>query len=201
MTYIDLLENLLNRHLEDFSFEDANSLLECDFLDTYSNSIATYLNSNKIDVFSMKRWDIVQQFYINKVINEYGKYVDPYIKWKNVPISYLKKYYFGINYLNSISYKFYIQSLIWNYVKNRESFIKEILFLEPWFDSLNPLDEDFNLDEKKFKKFSSFTLVEGRLISYFLFCISHDLLISEDIRNWMKEINNTFWITWKYRSV
>lgn len=198
MTYIYILENLLNEHLEDFSFQDGNSLLECDFLDTYSNYIVDHLNSNKIDAFSMKRWNIEQQSYINQVIKEYGKYVDPYAKWKNVPISYLIKYYYGINYLNPMSYKFYIQSLMWNYVKNRDIFINEINCLEPWFDSLSPLNESFCIDDEKFTKFTNISLIEGRLIACFLFCIYHDPLISEEIKKLAKDINYSFWMTWKY---
>lgn len=197
---IHILENLLNEHLEDFSFQDGNSLLECDFLDTYSNYIVDHINSNKIDAFSMRQWDFEQQSYINQVIKEYGRYVDPYTKWKNVPISYLIKYYYGINYLNPMSYKFYIQSLMWNYVKNRDIFIKEINFLEPWFDSLSPLNENFCIDDEKFTKFTDINLIEGRLISCFLFCIYHDSLISEEIKKWAKDLNYSFWMSWKYMS-
>ncbi|MHA3078615.1 hypothetical protein [Acinetobacter sp. ANC 3791] len=198
MTYIYILENLLNEHLKDFTFQDGNSLLECDFLDTYSNYIVDYLNANKIDAFSMKQWDIQKQSYINQVIKDHGKYVDPYTKWRSVPISYLRKYYYGINYLNPMSYKFYIQSLMWNYVKNRDLFIKEINFLEPWFDSLSPLNEGFCIDDDKFTKFTNISLIEGRLIACFLFCIYHEPLISEDIKKITKDLNYSFWMTWKY---
>lgn len=199
MTYIYLLENLLNKHLEDFSFQDGNSLLECDFLDTYSNYIVDHLSSNKIDAFSMKQWDSKEQQYISQAIKEHGIYIDPHKSWRSVPISYLIKYFYGINYLNSVSYKFYIQSLMWNYAKNRDVFVKEINFLKPWIYSLSPLSEDSSIDNEKFAKFNNINLVEGKLISYFLFCIYHDLLISEEIRNLAKDINIFFWISWKYQ--
>ncbi|MCH7333839.1 hypothetical protein [Acinetobacter modestus] len=198
MAYLYILESLLKRHLENSSFQDGNSLLECDFLDTYSNDIVGWLNSNQLDVFSMNQWDVAEKNYISKVINEHGKYVDPYKKWENVPIFYLKKYSYGINYLTPISYKFYIQSLMWNYVKNRDIFIKEINSLEPWLYSLYPLNEDFSVDDGKFNKFTDIGLIEGRLISYFLFCIYHDSLIPEEIRCLAKDINSLFWISWKY---
>ncbi|WP_151838129.1 hypothetical protein [Acinetobacter sp. TUM15521] len=118
MTYIVILENLLKQHLENISYQDGNSLLECDFLDTYSNFIFDWFNSSKKDIFLMEQWDIEEKQYISKVIKQYGKYIDPYKDWKNVPIFYLKKYSYGINYLTPVSYKFYLQSLIWNYVKN-----------------------------------------------------------------------------------
>lgn len=166
MTYIYILENLLKKHLKNFSFEDGNSLLECDFLDTYSNNIA--------------------------------EYVDPYLEWQTVPIFYLIKYSYGINYLSPISYKFYVQSLMWNYIKNRDVFMKEINSLESWFHSLLPLNEDFCIDDEKFTKLTDISSIEGRIISYFLFCIYHDPLISNEIKVLVKDINSSFWMSRKY---
>ena len=88
---------------------------------------------------------------------------------------------------------------MWNYAKNRDVFVKEINFLKPWIYSLSPLSEDSSIDNEKFAKFNNINLVEGKLISYFLFCIYHDLLISEEIRNLAKDINIFFWISWKYQ--
>lgn len=174
MKYMHLLDNLLSKYLVDSKFLDGNSLLECDFLDTYSNTITTWFNTNQLDIFSMKQWSMEEMKHINEVIIKYGEYIDPYKSWKDVPISYLKKYSYGINYLKPESYKFYIQSLMWNYVKNRNIFIKEIKFLEPWLYSLFPLNEDYSVDDIKFNKLISINLTEGKLISYFLFCIYHD---------------------------
>lgn len=200
MTYRHILENLLNKYLEYCIFQDGNSLLECDFLDTYSSSIVDHLKSYKIYAFSMKQWDVDEQEFISKSIKDHGKYIDPYIDWKDVPITYLVKYVYGVNYLKPISYKFYIQSLMWNYVNNRDFFIKQIDFLEPWLNSLNPLNEDFSIDDEKTIKFSKINLVEGILIAFFLFCLYHDPLIPKDTKSLAKDINYTYWMTRKYTS-
>lgn len=198
MTYTEVLKNLLDKHLESFIFEEGNSLLECDFFDTYSNTISNKLNIYKTDASSIGPWDVDEQHYINSVIKKYGKYIDPYMTWKSVPLTYLKKYHYGITYLKPMSYKFYLISFIWNYVKNKNLFIEEIDFLYQWFDSLYPLDENFNINQKMLTQFSEFSSIEGRLISYFLFCIYHEPLVSKEIKNWAKDTNYSFWITWKY---
>ena len=87
---------------------------------------------------------------------------------------------------------------MWNYIKNRDVFIKEINGLEQWFHSLFPLNEDFCMDDEKFTKLTDISSIEGRIISYFLFCIYHDPLISNEIKILVKDINNSFWISWKY---
>lgn len=198
MTYIELLKNLLISHFDKCNYQENNSLLECDFLDTYSNYIVDYLSSYKIDVFSMKQWGVEEQQYISKSIEDHGKYIDPYIDWRDVPITYLVKYVYGINYLKPTSYKFYIQSLIWNYVNKRDIFIKQIDFLEPWLNSLNPLNEDFSIDDHKTVKFSKINSVEGILIAFFLFCLYHDPLVPEDTKSMAKDINYSYWMTRKY---